>query len=230
MDRTQEHAELLRRARVNARIGSDRIVVDLTTASHWMTLLTSLLACGLVLIIAYFAAGALLPAGVPPTGYVIAGVVMSVLLSISLASARFFRNADGSEHLTIDRVTRDLTLPCNFGRSQPVVVPLHSITKIRPAEATAQTDIAMLSDDAIGARRYKLLRIAAGRPVRDLGHRESMLYAVVIAWRAHDHQSERLEVIASWYDHPRSDALAHWLCLQCNVPIDDQHHSGPARS
>lgn len=213
---THDPADLLRRARVMVHIGPEHTTIRLSSSSPFMTFVASLIVLGLTAGVVYLFASVFANSNQVPVPWVIAGSAAVVAASLALAMRRRLINESGSQDLVIDRVTNQVTLPRTFGRAESLMLPLAQLTAILPAQEFARGEIPGLRDEALGPKEYKPLKLALDEPVRYFGSRQNACFAVVVLWRDGD-GLERLDPIIRWYDHPRADALAHWLNLQCGL-------------
>ncbi|MCC6908569.1 MAG: hypothetical protein IT430_11545 [Phycisphaerales bacterium] len=223
MQRSDTQDELLRLARVCVRTDAESTVVRLAESSAFMSFVAWLIGLGLLGCLVYVGIAAVLPSHQVPLPWVAIEVIIVIGVSVAMGYRRHLTNESGEYDLIIDRVSASASLPRSCGRVDRVLLPLASISAIVPAEEFARHDTPMLSDETFGPKVYKPLRLVVGEPVRDFGHRQNICFGVVIVWRDDDGR-ERLEAVARWYDHPRANAFAHWLSMECGVPVPCREH------
>lgn len=201
------------------RADAESIVVRLAESSAFMSFVAWIVGLGLLGCLVYVGMAAVRPSHQVPRPWVAIEVIFVIGVSLAMGYRRHLINESGEHDLVIDRVSASVSLPRSCGRIGPISMPLSSIIAILPAEEFARHDTPMLSDETFGPKVYKPLRLVVGEPVRDFGHRQNICFGVVIVWRDDDGR-ERIDAVARWYDHPRANAFAHWLSVECGVPVD----------
>lgn len=215
MTRGDNPDDLLRCARVKVRIGPDLISVQLSPSNALMTFVSSLIVLGLLGVVAYVLATSLMKSNQVPVAWTIVGGAVVIGLSLALAWRRYSAKAAGHDDFIIDRVTNTVTLPRTFGRTDALMISLAHITSIAPAmEMGREHRYAGVA--APGAASYTPIKLIVGEAVPEFSTHQNLCFAVVVLWRDEE-SGEHMDPIVRWYNHPRINALAHWLCLQCEV-------------